>query len=148
MGAFIVEAATAPRPARLSPRGTDPTPSALRAAALAPDASRLPRMLTRTDARILARGPLALALAALLVLGGCGGEQARPPPEQRATLPSLPWKPAAIAHAGAGSPPGRSDGCRAAVDAALAALEKGADPVDAAVAGVVVLEDDPRFNAG
>jgi len=37
---------------------------------------------------------------------------------------------------------------RAAVDAALAALEAGATPVDAAVAGVVVMEDDPRFNAG
>jgi isoaspartyl peptidase/L-asparaginase-like protein (Ntn-hydrolase superfamily) len=35
-----------------------------------------------------------------------------------------------------------------AVDAALAALDKGADPLDAAVEGVVVLEDDPRFNAG
>jgi isoaspartyl peptidase/L-asparaginase-like protein (Ntn-hydrolase superfamily) len=34
------------------------------------------------------------------------------------------------------------------VDAALRALESGSDPVDAAVAGVVVLEDDPRFNAG
>jgi beta-aspartyl-peptidase (threonine type) len=40
------------------------------------------------------------------------------------------------------------DGCRAAVDAALKALEASGDPVDAAVAGVVVLEDDPRFNAG
>jgi L-asparaginase / beta-aspartyl-peptidase len=47
-----------------------------------------------------------------------------------------------------GSPPERSDGCRKAVDAALAALDKGADPLDAAVEGVVVLEDDPRFNAG
>src|SRR5580692_2470865 len=28
------------------------------------------------------------------------------------------------------------------------ALEAGSDPVDAAVAGVVLLEDDPRFNAG
>jgi isoaspartyl peptidase/L-asparaginase-like protein (Ntn-hydrolase superfamily) len=55
---------------------------------------------------------------------------------------------AAIAHGGVGSPPKEADGCRAAVDAALRALEGGADPVDAAVAGVVVLEDDPRFNAG
>ncbi len=54
----------------------------------------------------------------------------------------------AIAHAGVGSPPGLSDGPRKAVDAALAALEAGADPLDAAVAGAVVLEDDPRFNAG
>jgi isoaspartyl peptidase/L-asparaginase-like protein (Ntn-hydrolase superfamily) len=55
---------------------------------------------------------------------------------------------AAIAHAGVGTSPKDADGCRAAVDAALRALEGGADPVDAAVAGVVVLEDDPRFNAG
>jgi isoaspartyl peptidase/L-asparaginase-like protein (Ntn-hydrolase superfamily) len=34
------------------------------------------------------------------------------------------------------------------VDAALKVVEAGGDPVDAAVAGVVVLEDDPRFNAG
>lgn len=55
---------------------------------------------------------------------------------------------AAIAHGGVGSPPEWSDGCKKAVDAALAVLEKGGDPIDAAVAGVVVLEDDPRFNAG
>jgi isoaspartyl peptidase/L-asparaginase-like protein (Ntn-hydrolase superfamily) len=62
--------------------------------------------------------------------------------------PPTPWKPAAIAHGGVGSAPAWADGCRAAVDAALKVLEAGGDPVDAAVAGVVVLEDDPRFNAG
>jgi beta-aspartyl-peptidase (threonine type) len=56
--------------------------------------------------------------------------------------------PAAIAHGGVGTPASDSDGCRAAVDAALAALEAGADPLDAAVAGTILLEDDPRFNAG
>jgi isoaspartyl peptidase/L-asparaginase-like protein (Ntn-hydrolase superfamily) len=59
-----------------------------------------------------------------------------------------PARAAAIAHGGVGSLPEWSDGCRSAVDAALAALEAGSDPVDAAVAGVVLLEDDPRFNAG
>jgi isoaspartyl peptidase/L-asparaginase-like protein (Ntn-hydrolase superfamily) len=44
--------------------------------------------------------------------------------------------------------PLHSDGCRAAVDAALAALRATTTPLEAAVAGVVVLEDDPRFNAG
>jgi isoaspartyl peptidase/L-asparaginase-like protein (Ntn-hydrolase superfamily) len=63
-------------------------------------------------------------------------------------LPATPWTAAAIAHGGVGSPPAWADGCRAAVDAALRALEAGGDPADAAVAGVVVLEDDPRFNAG
>ena len=55
---------------------------------------------------------------------------------------------AVIAHGGAGSPTTRTDGCRAAVDAALAVLERGGTAVDAAVAGIVVMEDDPRFNAG
>jgi beta-aspartyl-peptidase (threonine type) len=53
-------------------------------------------------------------------------------------------RPAAIAHGGVGTPPEWSDGCRSAVDVALLAL----DAVEAAIAGVVVLEDDPRFNAG
>ena len=65
-----------------------------------------------------------------------------------AALPAKPWKAAAIAHGGVGSDPKIADGCRAAVDAALAVADKGGDPVDAAVAGVVVMEDDPRFNAG
>jgi hypothetical protein len=71
-----------------------------------------------------------------------------PEPPARVAAPPVAGRAAAIAHGGVGSPPDRSDGCRRAVDAALAALEKGADPVDAAVAGVMVMEDDPRFNAG
>jgi beta-aspartyl-peptidase (threonine type) len=55
---------------------------------------------------------------------------------------------AAIAHGGVGTDSAHSDGCRQAVDSALAALAATGDPLDAAVAGVVVLEDDPRFNAG
>jgi L-asparaginase / beta-aspartyl-peptidase len=55
---------------------------------------------------------------------------------------------AAVAHGGVGSDPKASAGCRTAVDAALEVLRKTDDPVQAAVAGVVVLEDDPRFNAG
>jgi L-asparaginase / beta-aspartyl-peptidase len=58
------------------------------------------------------------------------------------------YKPAAIAHGGVGTSPDAADGCQRAVDAALAALAGGADPLEAAVAAVVVLEDDPRFNAG
>jgi len=65
-----------------------------------------------------------------------------------APLPATPWKAAAIAHGGAGSGPDYANGCRAAVDAALAVLERGGDVLDAAVAGVVVLEDDARYNAG
>jgi beta-aspartyl-peptidase (threonine type) len=99
----------------------------------------------------------ATALASLAFVFACGRPPA-PAPERDAaaqvpratvaTLPPLPWKAAAIAHGGQGSPPSRADGCRAAVDAALRALEATGDPVDAAVAGVVALEDDPRFNAG
>ena len=69
---------------------------------------------------------------------GCHGDA----PERR------PAPAAAIAHAGVGTPARKSDGTRKAVDAALAALASGASPLDAAVAGVVVLEDDARFNAG
>jgi beta-aspartyl-peptidase (threonine type) len=69
-------------------------------------------------------------------------------PAASSPLPPGPWPAAAVAHGGAGSDPAAADGCRAAVDAALAALHVTGDPVAAAVAGVIVLEDDPRFNAG
>lgn len=95
----------------------------------------------------------ALALAVVAAsLASCGRSPSTssPAPSTRAPapLPPTPWKAAAIAHGGVGSPIESSDGCRAAVDAALEIAEAGGDPVDAAVAGVVVLEDDPRFNAG
>ena len=100
-----------------------------------------------------------LALSFVLAVAGSGAcERSAPPPAEgdaghaarpaSVTRPALPWKAAAIAHGGQGSPQANADGCRAAVDAALAALEANGDPVDAAVAGVMVLEDDPRFNAG
>jgi isoaspartyl peptidase/L-asparaginase-like protein (Ntn-hydrolase superfamily) len=54
----------------------------------------------------------------------------------------------AVAHAGVGSSPSVADGVQAAADAALAALHDGASPLDAAIVGTVVMEDDPRFNAG
>lgn len=93
----------------------------------------------------------ALAMAALVCAAvGCRSPKSpeKDEPAGPAALPATPWKAAAIAHGGVGSPPDRADGARAAVDAALAALAAGADPLDAAVAGVVVLEDDARFNAG
>src|SRR5436190_4032882 len=55
---------------------------------------------------------------------------------------------AAIAHAGVGTPPKMADGCRAAVDAALQVIESNGDPIEAVAAGVAIMEDDPRFNAG
>src|SRR5947207_8868597 len=60
----------------------------------------------------------------------------------------MPQPAAAVAHGGVGSPAAHSDGCRRAVDVALAALTADPDPLAAAVAGALVLEDDPRFNAG
>jgi isoaspartyl peptidase/L-asparaginase-like protein (Ntn-hydrolase superfamily) len=90
---------------------------------------------------------LLLALLALAI-AGCDRPSPAPAPAPSAALPPVPWKTAAIAHGGVGGPLEVTDGCRSAVDAALHALEQGADPVDAAVAGVVVMEDDPRFNAG
>lgn len=84
--------------------------------------------------------------AAAFVLSAC--YPAGQSPSSPAATPAKTGKAAAIAHGGASNPEKNSDGPRKAVDAALAALARGADPVDAAVAGAVVLEDDPRFNAG
>jgi beta-aspartyl-peptidase (threonine type) len=85
---------------------------------------------------------------ALACSNGEKTDGAKDVPLDVARRPPLPWTAAAIAHGGVGSPPSLSDGCQRAVDAALRVVESGGDPVDAAVAGVVVLEDDPRFNAG
>lgn len=88
---------------------------------------------------------------ALLLAAGCKKEPQESREEPAAQAPAQParvFPAAAIAHGGVGSPPEMADGCRAAVDAALAVLEQGGDPLDAAVAGVVVLEDDERYNAG
>jgi isoaspartyl peptidase/L-asparaginase-like protein (Ntn-hydrolase superfamily) len=106
----------------------------------------------------LMRPPVLSALLALsTMLAACSKDEvpAAPPAGSAASAapkiaapPAKPMRAAAIAHGGVGSPPEMMDGCRAAVDAALAALEKGGDPLDAAVAGVIIMEDDPRFNAG
>ena len=56
--------------------------------------------------------------------------------------------PAAVVHGGAGSPRSRMDGTDRAALKALMELKVGTGALDAALAGVVVLEDDPRFNAG
>jgi isoaspartyl peptidase/L-asparaginase-like protein (Ntn-hydrolase superfamily) len=59
-----------------------------------------------------------------------------------------PLPPAAVVHGGAGSARVRRDGTDPAAAKALAALMRGESALDGALAGVVVLEDDPRFNAG
>jgi isoaspartyl peptidase/L-asparaginase-like protein (Ntn-hydrolase superfamily) len=108
--------------------------------------------------RALGLRPVVPLVTVVLALGACkrpaqnSAPTAEPLPTcvdpAPATIPPTPWKAAAIAHAGVGSPSEQSDGCRAAVDAALKAIERGADPVDAVVEGIEVLEDDVRFNAG
>jgi beta-aspartyl-peptidase (threonine type) len=60
----------------------------------------------------------------------------------------MPNVPAVVAHGGAGAPSSDADGPRAAVARGLAVLTGGRDALDAAVEATVVLEDDPRFNAG
>ena len=63
------------------------------------------------------------------------------------------FTPAIIVHGGAGpvrddSLPARLDGCKAAAIAGWRILEAGGSALDATEAAVVVLEDDPLFNAG
>jgi L-asparaginase/beta-aspartyl-peptidase (threonine type) len=57
-------------------------------------------------------------------------------------------KIAVLTHGGAGSPSSHADGCQAAAEKGIAALEQGGDALAAALAATVALEDDPRFNAG
>lgn len=63
------------------------------------------------------------------------------------------FNPAIIVHGGAGpikddSLPARLEGCKAAAQAGWRILQRGGAAVDAAEAAVVVLEDNPLFNAG
>ncbi len=53
-----------------------------------------------------------------------------------------------VAHGGAGTDEGLSDGCRAACEAAFRMLEGGKGALDAVVEACMMLEDDGRFNAG
>jgi L-asparaginase/beta-aspartyl-peptidase (threonine type) len=55
---------------------------------------------------------------------------------------------AVVAHGGVGADPDAADGCRAAVDQAIRAIREGKDALAAAIAAVVHMENDGRFNAG
>jgi beta-aspartyl-peptidase (threonine type) len=55
---------------------------------------------------------------------------------------------AALVHGGAGASADDVDGCRTAARAGRAAAANGGDALAAAIAAVVALEDDGRFNAG
>lgn len=54
----------------------------------------------------------------------------------------------AVTHAGVGTPPDLKDGAERAAKTALDVMLEGQPALEAAVAGTVVLEDDPRYNAG
>jgi beta-aspartyl-peptidase (threonine type) len=61
--------------------------------------------------------------------------------------------PAIVVHGGAGEDPledraARRDGVERAADVGAAVLDRGGSALDAVVAAVAVLEDDPAFNAG
>jgi L-asparaginase/beta-aspartyl-peptidase (threonine type) len=55
---------------------------------------------------------------------------------------------AIVVHGGAGAGKELSDGCERAAQAAAQKLDSGDDALAAAIAAVVVMEDDERFNAG
>lgn len=55
---------------------------------------------------------------------------------------------AVVVHGGAGAGKELVDGCRRAVEAAMRQLDAGENSLSAAIAAVLVLEDDQRFNAG
>lgn len=57
-------------------------------------------------------------------------------------------KYAILTHGGAASPHAYSDGCVKAAESARSVLERGGGALEAALAATVMLEDDPRFNAG
>jgi isoaspartyl peptidase/L-asparaginase-like protein (Ntn-hydrolase superfamily) len=57
-------------------------------------------------------------------------------------------KPIIIAHGGVGSRKSFSDGTQKAAQESLKALKKTNSVLKAAIKGTVILEDDPRFNAG
>ncbi len=101
---------------------------------------------------------VAALVAASCQAKGLGESTPVPPAAVAATTPSPapahPEKPpghagpVAMAHAGVGTGAERSADVAPAVRAALKALSDGKTALDAAVAGTVVLEDDPTFNAG
>lgn len=55
---------------------------------------------------------------------------------------------AAVTHGGVGSKPELADGPIAAAKAALEKMGEGGGALEGAIAGTLLLEDDPRFNAG
>jgi beta-aspartyl-peptidase (threonine type) len=75
---------------------------------------------------------------------------APPPVRTSTTVAGGPASPGAlvVTHAGVGSPMEQADGAVRAAQQAGERLLAGDDALAAAIAGTVVLEDDPRYNAG
>jgi L-asparaginase / beta-aspartyl-peptidase len=61
---------------------------------------------------------------------------------------NTPIRPAVVSHGGAGGPREHGDACELACDAALGALGEGQSAMEGAIRATMVLEDDPRLNAG
>jgi beta-aspartyl-peptidase (threonine type) len=61
---------------------------------------------------------------------------------------NTPIRPAAVSHGGAGGPREHRDACERACDAALGALREGQSALEGTIRATMVLEDDPRLNAG
>jgi beta-aspartyl-peptidase (threonine type) len=82
-------------------------------------------------------------------LGAAGWLAAMPRKSGAAdSSPGTPPGPAVMVHGGASSPVSRSVHVAPAAEAAWKVLQEGGTALDAAIAAAVVLEDDPRFNAG
>lgn len=58
------------------------------------------------------------------------------------------FQPLVVVHGGAGAPMAWLDGCTHAAEAGAAVLKNGLDALSAAIASVIALEADGRFNAG
>lgn len=85
---------------------------------------------------------------ATLLCFAAGVSEARPADTLATLAGGVRAGPLALTHGGVGSGPELADGPRAAADTALRVLLAGGSSLDAAAAGTVRLEDDPRFNAG
>jgi isoaspartyl peptidase/L-asparaginase-like protein (Ntn-hydrolase superfamily) len=124
-------------------------------------ASTAPSKPHRASPGLAALSPAALAIVSLATLASlvplavaapATHAKATPAAGVKSSLPTLAGGsragPLAVVHGGVGSPPTVSDGPRAAAALALQTLDRGGSSLDAAIAGTVHLEDDPRFNAG
>lgn len=63
-------------------------------------------------------------------------------------MQAQPLSAAIVVHGGASAGRSLDDGCLLAANAARSALDRGDDALGAAIAAVLVLENDPRYNAG